>query len=381
MALATHFAPAERLGPSEVHDQVEKLAHHALVEGLLGAVDGMLAVLNEQRQILAVNERLLESQGVPNAGVLLGLRPGEALRCRFSHDTEGGCGTGPLCSTCGAAISIVAAVAGNPPVERDCALSIERNGATTELCLRVRAVPVTVEGTRLILLFLQDVTAATWRASLERVFFHDVNNTLAGLLGAAQLLEPDVPAERGLVEQIRECSRRLVREVEIQRVLSRSEPTGLTLKTRDVSAFALATTLCASFSTHPVAAGRRVRVREPMPERTVRTDPTLLERVLVNMITNALEASAAGAEVTLSAVEEDGGICFGVWNEGIIPEETRKRLFQRHFSTKGGAGRGFGTHSMKLFGERFLRGRVGFTSSQAEGTTFRLWIPWVPPAF
>ncbi len=380
MALATHFAPAERLAPAEVRKQVEQVAHHALIEGLLGAVDGMIAVLNEQRQILAVNERLLESQGVPDAGVVLGLRPGEALGCRFSHE-EGGCGTGPLCSSCGAAISIVAAVAGNPPVERDCALSIERNGAVAELCLRVRAVPVTVEGTRLVLLFLQDVTAATWRASLERVFFHDVNNTLAGLLGAAQLLEPDVPADPGLVEQIRECSRRLVREVEIQRVLSRSEPTGLALKTRDVSALALATTLCSSFSTHPVGAGRRVRVREPMPERTVRTDPTLLERVLVNMITNALEASQAGAEVTLSAAEEDEGISFGVWNEGVIPEETRKRLFQRHFSTKGGAGRGFGTHSMKLFGERFLRGRVSFTSSPTEGTTFRLWLPWVPPPF
>ena len=43
--------------------------------------------------------------------------------------------------------------------------------------------------------------------------------------------------------------------------------------------------------------------------------------------------------------------------------------------TKGGRGRGLGTHSMKLLGETLLRGRVDFTSGLEQGTHFRLILP------
>jgi sensor histidine kinase regulating citrate/malate metabolism len=49
-------------------------------------------------------------------------------------------------------------------------------------------------------------------------------------------------------------------------------------------------------------------------------------------------------------------------------------MFQRSFSTKG-SDRGLGTYSMKLLGERYLHGEVEFTTSQEEGTTFRLILP------
>jgi signal transduction histidine kinase len=44
-------------------------------------------------------------------------------------------------------------------------------------------------------------------------------------------------------------------------------------------------------------------------------------------------------------------------------------MFQRSFSTKG-AGRGLGSYSVKLLSERYLNGKVSFTSSEDEGTTF-----------
>ncbi|MDR3555950.1 MAG: ATP-binding protein [Syntrophobacteraceae bacterium] len=38
---------------------------------------------------------------------------------------------------------------------------------------------------------------------------------------------------------------------------------------------------------------------------------------------------------------------------------------------KSGPGRGLGAYSMKLFGEDILGGKVGFTSSEVDGTVFR----------
>jgi sensor histidine kinase regulating citrate/malate metabolism len=51
------------------------------------------------------------------------------------------------------------------------------------------------------------------------------------------------------------------------------------------------------------------------------------------------------------------------------------RIFQRNYSTKSDSGRGLGTYSMKLFGETYLGGKVDFTSSESEGTTFHLRLP------
>ena len=66
---------------------------------------------------------------------------------------------------------------------------------------------------------------------------------------------------------------------------------------------------------------------------------------------------------------------FCVWNAGEIPADIAKRVFQRNFSTKAQAGRGIGTFSMKLFGEKYLGGRVDFTTSSSDGTVFRFILP------
>jgi hypothetical protein len=73
-------------------------------------------------------------------------------------------------------------------MERKCVLTIRRNGRPEELCLSVRAHPIQLEGQRLTLLFLQDITVHEWRAALERVFFHDINRTLQGLMGSSFMM-------------------------------------------------------------------------------------------------------------------------------------------------------------------------------------------------
>jgi sensor histidine kinase regulating citrate/malate metabolism len=64
-----------------------------------------------------------------------------------------------------------------------------------------------------------------------------------------------------------------------------------------------------------------------------------------------------------------------VRNTGTIPADVARRIFQRHFSTKDGQGRGLGTYAMKLFGEEFLDGSVDFSSTAEDGTVFTLTLP------
>jgi sensor histidine kinase regulating citrate/malate metabolism len=79
--------------------------------------------------------------------------------------------------------------------------------------------------------------------------------------------------------------------------------------------------------------------------------------------------------VNSSAHAEGSEAVIEVHNNGVIDEEVQLQLFKRSFSTKSSAGRGIGTYSMKLFGERYLNGRISFRSSREEGTLFSFSLP------
>lgn len=111
-----------------------------------------------------------------------------------------------------------------------------------------------------------------------------------------------------------------------------------------------------------------------MPPCRVRTDPTVLRRIVGNMLLNALEASDRGMTVEVAFEQNGTTVRIAVTNPGEIPVQVQLQIFQRSFSSKGTPGRGIGTYSMKLFGERYLGGQVGFTSRNGL-TTFFIVLP------
>lgn len=348
-----------------------------VVAALLSAVGGLIAILNRQRQIVAVNDRMLEQLGIARADFVEGLRPGEMIGCIHAHEMPGGCGTSRFCSTCGAAIAIVTSLDLGVPAERKCVVTVAAKEGNAELCLSVRSTPIQIDGEPLLMLLLQDVSGAEWRDATLRTFFHDINNVIMVMEGTASLIDPEDagPTTRGHLERIRRLSERIAREVKLQSLIIHSSDEVFHLAMEDVSVASLAEDL--SDVTGPFAEGHgvRVQVSEVLSNRMVHTDRVVLLRVLTNMFKNAIEASEKGDMVRMSVEECDDGVAFSVWNRQVIPEDVARRVFQRHFSTKDGVGRGFGTYGMKLLGERILKGRVEFTSSAAEGTTFCIVLP------
>ncbi len=366
--METMFAPSERVSSSQLEIEVDIVNRSPVISALLHSISGLLVVIDENRQIVALNSSFLKMLGIHDPEEALGLRLGEAVRCIHSGDKPAGCGTTKYCSSCGGAVAIVSSLEQDNPVEMTCSLTARRGERTKDIALLVKSHPIIISAERFLLIFLQDITKQQQRAALERTFFHDVGNLLFMLLGSCELLVKECPSD--LAKSIHKASIRLHKEIAIQRCLSNREVTSYLPERNDVTTETVLLELKSFFSYHPVADARETEFTNSVPNRVFNTDTSLLLRILTNMTTNALEATEEGGLVRVWIEENDDQLVFSVWNKGEISPQIARRIFQRNFSTKNQAGRGVGTFSMKLFGEEILGGLVSFTTSATDGTVF-----------
>ncbi|HEX9289737.1 MAG TPA: HAMP domain-containing sensor histidine kinase [Anaeromyxobacteraceae bacterium] len=362
-----HALPAARRADRDVLDrEIRSACHSPLVEAVLAAADTLLLVLNAQRQIVAFNLRARQP------ATTFGQRPGEALGC-VNAQGPGGCGTAPACETCGALGAILASQQRAGPVEAECLIRSELYGTDSEF--NVRACPVAIGEHQLTVLSLRDISSEKRRQALEQIFFHDVLNTITGLRGWTELLQVSGGRHPSAPERIQVLSRHIEREVRDHRALVLAENGSLVPHLERVRGSEILRDIDAVFATHSVARDRRIEAHLAA-DVELETDRCLLARVLVNMVRNALEATEPGGairiEVGAPVAPGSDDVRFTVWNDGVMPAEVQARVFQRSFSTKSQRGRGLGTYSMKLLGERYLGGTVSFVSSAERGTVFTL---------
>jgi len=372
------FLSPARSEAEEIRRDIARVTDSPVVSAMLLAAEGSLAILNGRREVLAVNDRFLAGLGIEEPSAVLGLRLGEALHCGYSGTTDGGCGTTAYCPTCGMAVAIVGTLVREKTEQRRCCLRIEgQDGSLDDRCFAVRGVPLEVGTRRFVAIFIGDITREERRAAFEKSFLHDLNNILGSLSGVVQLQPQAVGKEVGqLRSDLEEITSRLQRETELQRILVDDTAEQLEFRRDEVDPLLVCESLERLLAAHPASRGRRIltRVRSMKAAKLI-TDADLLERALLNLLINACEASPDGGEVKLTVEDVEGGCRFSVWNASYLPPPLARRIFQRHFTTKEGEGRGFGTFGARLITESLLGGSLSFTSTREEGTTFRLQIP------
>lgn len=365
----TFFGSPEKSSAEELVKEVESVSKSPITSGILNATSGLLAVLDKNRQIIALNKEFIKSLGIKDFTDILGLRPGELLNCIHAEEKPNGCGTTKYCPTCGAGISIVTSLATNEPCERNCALMTNRDGREVELAFSVKSFPVKIDEETFVVLFLQDITKQEYRASLERIFFHDINNLLSSVSTMSEMALKEFPSS--ITKNLFMACNRLLREIQMQKYLV-DQKNQLGLEKMDVDINDILNELEVVFKTHKTSKGKNLIVKPLKKSISVKTDSSIILRVLSNMLTNAFEASNEGETVTIKAEYNDDVVTFKVHNSSYIPEAVQLRIFQKNYSTKDQDGRGFGTFSMKLLGEKILGGLVSFESSPEDGTTFSL---------
>ena len=221
---------------------------------------------------------------------------------------------------------------------------------------------------------------------------HDFNNILGTILGNAELARYDVPDEHPARESLEailkasERARELVRQ--ILAFSRRSLPSQSVIRpdeeTMDACRLLRAT----------IPAGIDVEtVVEPKTPR-IRADPTQFHQVLINLVTNALQAVASqGGKIRIavgpafiqSASAERpalGRYCrLAVSDNGSgIDPKLRSRIFDPFFTTKGpGSGTGLGLSVVHGIVNTY-GGFIEVDSQPGQGSSFQVYFPAVDTA-
>jgi len=126
------------------------------------------------------------------------------------------------------------------------------------------------------------------------------------------------------------------------------------------------------------AAERKISIVREMDRDpgSIWSDPYQLRQVLINLLTNALDATKAGGKITIRTESGGDRVCVEVVDAGEgIPKENRDKIFEPFFTTKSpGKGTGLGLFVSRSIVEK-LGGTIEFESRLGEGTVFRITMP------
>jgi signal transduction histidine kinase len=225
------------------------------------------------------------------------------------------------------------------------------------------------------------ITALSAAEARERRFTadvaHELRTPLTAIVNEASLLADHIaqmpPEARRPAELLVEDVKRLRDLVEDLMEISRLDAGTQPVRTEPVD-------LAALVATAVRAHGWTDRVRFEGGEVVFETDPRRVERIVANLIVNALEHGGSDATVRVGADELSAYVEVSDRGPGISPEDV-PHLFERFYkadTARAGHGTGLGL-SLALENARLLGGDIDVRSEPGAGASFTLRLPVAKP--
>ena len=371
-SLYTCFASPHRSSQEEIMQQYSIITGNEDLVVMMNGVASMLTLMNLNRQIVFANKAVLNTLGSIDLHQALGKRIGELFGCRHSYEVNG-CGTSQYCTACGATQTMMSCIAENSSVE-DCCLT--NDDARVTFDLRVKCTYIHLKGNNFILCSLTDIGNEKRRGVMERIFFHDLNNTITGLNGITYTLSKVKASEYpAYFSYLTLLVNSLTEQVNSHKVLTMAENNEYQTKQHKLFTLEFMNAEVEKYKQQADMDEKEIHIIDYSENHLFVSDRILLSRVLGNMIKNALEAEPPGAKIDITVyLDDDGFLNFSVHNNCVMSENEKIKVFNRSFSTKG-SNRGLGTYSMKMLTEKYLNGKIEFVSNHTEGTIFIVKIP------
>jgi len=247
----------------------------------------------------------------------------------------------------------------------------------------------------LMIVFYDETEAhelAQARDDLVRMIIHDLRSPLTAVTTSLKLMNDIIPAESEYKEVIdststagRRAIRKLLDRVDSLLDVARLESGQLSLETRTAELATIVDSVCAELS--PLAHDLNVTVETQIPASLpmLRVDADKAERVLLNLLDNALKFSPEESSVIIrahapgTAGAADDYVRIDVADLGPgVPEEYKLTLFNRFVQVRGREGRrrgsGLGLTFCRLVVEAH-GGDIWIEDNPAGGTVFSFTMP------
>lgn len=214
---------------------------------------------------------------------------------------------------------------------------------------------------------------------------HELRTPLTAIRGGAETLldaAPDPAAAKKFLESIRRNSARLESLLRDVSDLSRAESGLVTPEIRVFDGRAVVEEVVELFRTEAEKAGVSLEAECAEAPKQIRSDPELVESILVNLVQNAVRYTPRGGRVVVSMRACGRGVSFEVEDTGIgIPLNDLPRVTERFYRVDPGrsravGGTGLGLSIVKHLVET-LGGELEIRSEQGKGTTVSVVLPGV----
>ncbi len=208
---------------------------------------------------------------------------------------------------------------------------------------------------------------------------HDFNNSLAAILGRAQLLrrqiaEPALVRNLDIIQTAAEDAAATVRR--IQTFARKSQ-------VKEFELVDVGSLLNDAIEITRTRWQNEARIRgleydvklNTEPERYTYGSASELREVFVNMIVNAVDAMPRGGRLLITCHAQNGRLQLHFSDNGMgMPEDVRQKIFEPFFSTKGAHGTGLGLSVSYSIIERHA-GSISVISEPGSGTNFTIDLP------
>jgi PAS domain S-box-containing protein len=222
------------------------------------------------------------------------------------------------------------------------------------------------------------------REDIERVIRHDLKSPLNGIIGGAQLIMQDDSVneeQQQLLKGIYDSGMSVLEMVNHSLDMYKMAEGTYELHAEVFDLAEVLKRLAARWQSQRTAKELSLEfyVEERPIEKTescfVYGEERSVERLLANLIENAIEASPHGGTVTVTAAKKGDRVRFEIHNLGVIPEEVRNHFFERYVTHGKQRGTGLGTYSAWLIA-RAHGGRISYTTGEEEGTRLIVELPY-----
>jgi PAS domain S-box-containing protein len=265
---------------------------------------------------------------------------------------------------------------------------VRRDGGGRPVWLSLSAAPVRAPGGAIagVVTTIADVTRPRElqerQSDLLRAISHDLRTPLTVILTQAQMLQrrpDDAATVARRAASVRLSAQRMASMIDDLVDLVRLEGGMIKLAPRPVALAPFAAELVERL--RGAVAVERLRLALPDRLPPAWADPPRLERIVVNLITNALKYSAPETEVLLSAACGDGQLLLTVADRGPgIAADELPRVFERFYRSPSAGpkeGLGLGLYITRLLVEAH-GGRITVESQAGRGSAFHVALPLAP---